>query len=129
VPDAILRKPGPLTAEEYGEMKNHAELGARIVAGANLEDISAWVLAHHERPDGCGYPHRLSGEDIPLEAKILAVADSYEAMTSDRVYRMSIGHEAAQEELRTCSGSQFDPIVVNALIAALGTTAETALAS
>ncbi len=123
VPDAILRKPGPLTPEEYGEMKNHAELGARIVAGANLEDISAWVLAHHERPDGRGYPHGLPDGDIPIEAKILAVADSYEAMTSDRVYRMSIGHDAAQEELRNCSGSQFDPIVVEALIAALGAPA------
>jgi diguanylate cyclase (GGDEF)-like protein/putative nucleotidyltransferase with HDIG domain len=119
VPDAILRKPGPLTDDEYEEMKNHASLGARIVAGANLEDISAWVLAHHERPDGRGYPHGLRDHDIPLEAKILAVADSYEAMTSDRVYRMSIGHAAAQDELRRCAGEQFDPVVVDALVAAL----------
>ena len=119
VPDSILRKPGPLTEPEYREMQNHASLGARIVAGANLEDVSAWVLAHHERPDGRGYPNGLTDADIPLEAKILAVADSYEAMTSDRVYRMSIGEEAAQEELCRCAGSQFDPVVVEALIAAL----------
>jgi diguanylate cyclase (GGDEF)-like protein/putative nucleotidyltransferase with HDIG domain len=119
VPDSILRKPGPLTEVEYAEMQGHTELGARIVAGANLEDISAWVLAHHERPDGRGYPNRLAGEDIPLEARILAVADSYEAMTSDRVYRLSIGDAAAQEELRRCAGTQFDANVVEALIAAL----------
>ena len=100
VPDSILRKPGPLTDDEYDEMQKHAELGARILAGANLEDISAWVLAHHERPDGRGYPHGLATQDIPLEAKILAVADSYEAMTSDRVYRMAMATTPRSEELR-----------------------------
>jgi diguanylate cyclase (GGDEF)-like protein/putative nucleotidyltransferase with HDIG domain len=119
VQDSILRKPGPLTEAEYEEMKRHSELGARILAGAHLEDISAWVLAHHERPDGRGYPNGLSAEDIPLEAKVLAVADSYEAMTSDRVYRLALGHDAAQEELRRCAGTQFDARIVEALIAAL----------
>jgi len=100
-------------------MKRHSELGARILAGANLEDISAWVLAHHERSDGRGYPNGLSAEQIPLEAKILAVADSYEAMTSDRVYRLALGHQAAQAELRRCAGTQFDARVVDALIDAV----------
>jgi diguanylate cyclase (GGDEF)-like protein/putative nucleotidyltransferase with HDIG domain len=119
VQDSILRKPEALSDAEYAEMQRHAELGARILAGANLDDIAEWVLAHHERPDGRGYPRGLHDFDIPLEAKIVAVADSYEAMTSDRVYRMAIGHDAAQEELRRCAGSQFDADVVEALVAAL----------
>ncbi|GAC1319662.1 MAG: hypothetical protein NVSMB25_10810 [Thermoleophilaceae bacterium] len=123
VPDSILRKPGQLTDSEYAEMKAHAELGARILAGAHLDDLSGWVLAHHERPDGCGYPHRISSHEIPMEAKILAVADAYEAMTSDRVYRDSIGTQAAQEELLRCAGSQFDPEVVRALLEALAAEA------
>jgi HD-GYP domain-containing protein (c-di-GMP phosphodiesterase class II) len=124
VRDSILRKPGALTDAEYDEMQRHAELGARILAGANLDDISEWVLAHHERPDGHGYPFGLHDPEIPLEAKILAVADSYEAMTSDRVYRMALGHDIAQAELRKCAGAQFDPDVVEALIAALAGAGE-----
>jgi diguanylate cyclase (GGDEF)-like protein/putative nucleotidyltransferase with HDIG domain len=124
VQDSILRKPGALTDSEYAEMQRHAELGARILAGANLDDIAAWVLAHHERPDGRGYPHGLRDHEIPLEAKILAVADSYEAMTSDRVYRMSVGTEAARAELQRCAGSQFDPEVVDALLEALDSADE-----
>ena len=119
VRDSILRKAGALTDLEYEEMQRHAELGARILAGANLDDISEWVLAHHERPDGRGYPRALHDHEIPLEAKILAVADSYEAMTSDRVYRKALGHDIAQQELLRCAGTQFDAEVVDALIAAL----------
>ena len=119
VADSILRKPGPLTGDEYEEMKKHSELGARILAGANLEDISAWVWAHHERPDGLGYPQGLMDSEIPLEAKILAVADSYEAMTSDRVYRMAMPADEAAAELRACAGTQFDPAVVDALLVTL----------
>ena len=78
-----------------------------------------WVAAHHERPDGKGYPLGLSGTAIPVEARILAVADAYEAMTSDRSYRASIGHEAARAELQRFAGSQFDPAVVEALQAVL----------
>jgi putative nucleotidyltransferase with HDIG domain len=119
VADSILRKPGPLTEDEYHEMQKHSELGARILAGANLEDISGWVWAHHEQPDGNGYPQGLADDDIPLEAKILAVADAYEAMTSDRVYRMAMPAADAEAELRRCSGTQFDPLVVDALLATL----------
>jgi HD-GYP domain-containing protein (c-di-GMP phosphodiesterase class II) len=100
-------------------MRRHPELGARILDHANLRDISAWVLAHHERIDGRGYPHGLAGDVIPLEARILAVADAYEAMTADRAYRAALGHDAAQQELRDGSGTQFDPEVVEAFLAVL----------
>ena len=119
VADAVLKKPGALTDEEWAEMRRHPELGARILDHANLRDISAWVLAHHERIDGRGYPHGLAGDVIPLEARILAVADAYEAMTADRAYRAALGHDAAQQELRDGSGSQFDPEVVEAFLAVL----------
>ena len=79
-----------------------------------MEDISRWVLAHHERPDGRGYPNAISGDDIPLEARILAVGDAYEAMTADRPYRLAPGHEFAAEQLTAGAGSQFDADVVAA---------------
>jgi HD-GYP domain-containing protein (c-di-GMP phosphodiesterase class II) len=119
VADAVLKKPGALNDEEWAEMRRHPELGARILDHANLRDISGWVLAHHERIDGRGYPHGLAGEEIPLEARILAVADAYEAMTADRAYRAALGHDAAQAELRAGSGTQFDPAVVEAFLAVL----------
>ena len=108
VADAIVNKPGPLTDAEWVEMQKHPEFGARMLERAELWDIADWVLAHHERPDGKGYPLRVTGETIPLEARIVAVADAYEAMTTDRVYRPSIGHTAARAELRRGAGTQFD---------------------
>ncbi|HEX8120223.1 MAG TPA: diguanylate cyclase [Solirubrobacteraceae bacterium] len=119
VPDPILRKPGALTDAEWAEMRKHPELGARILSGASLDDISSWVLAHHERPDGRGYPSGLAGDEIPLEARILAVADSFEAMTSDRVYRSGMPVADAIDELRRCAGSQFDERVVEAFAGVL----------
>jgi HD-GYP domain-containing protein (c-di-GMP phosphodiesterase class II) len=119
VAESILCKPGPLTDDEYDAMKKHPEIGARILGGSNLDDIREWVLAHHERPDGRGYPFGLSEGEIPIEARILAVADAYEAMTSDRVYRRSIGAEAARAELLKWSGMQFDAQVVEAFLRAL----------
>ena len=104
VADAIVNKPGPLTAGEWDEMQKHPEFGARMLERAELWDIAGWVLAHHERPDGKGYPGGLTGDTIPLEARIVAVADAYEAMTTDRVYRPSIGHTAARAELRRGRG-------------------------
>jgi diguanylate cyclase (GGDEF)-like protein/putative nucleotidyltransferase with HDIG domain len=121
VPDSILSKPGPLTEDEFAQMRKHPEIGARILGGSGLEDIRRWILAHHERPDGRGYPHRLIDDEIPVEAKILAVADAYEAMTSDRVYRQAIGEQAAREELSRHSGTQFDPRVVEAFLGVLAT--------
>ncbi|HEU4976950.1 MAG TPA: diguanylate cyclase [Baekduia sp.] len=123
VPDAILSKPGRLDDREWAEMRKHPEMGARIVAGSGLEDISDWVVAHHERPDGTGYPFGLRDGEIPLEAKILAVADAFEAMTADRPYRTAMSHAAALAELRACAGAQFDPSVVAAFAAVVGATA------
>ena len=116
VPDAILCKAGPLDEEEWEEIRKHPEIGARILGTRELVDIREWVLASHERLDGRGYPRRLAGNQIPLEARILAVADAYEAMTGDRSYRPAISEGAAIQELRSCAGPQFDPEVVAAFV-------------
>jgi len=116
VPDAVLGKPGPLTPAEWAEMHKHPEIAARILDNATVEDIRSWVLCHHERLDGQGYPRGLSGDEIPLEARVLAVADAYEAMTSDRVYRPALGQDEAREELRRGAGTQFDERVVEAFL-------------
>jgi diguanylate cyclase (GGDEF)-like protein len=116
VPDSVLQKVGPLDDAEWEELHKHCELGSRLLSGAGLEDIAGWVLAHHERPDGTGYPAGLSRSEIPPEARILAVADAYEAMVADRTYRMGIGAERAREELENGSGTQFDPLVVEAFL-------------
>jgi HD-GYP domain-containing protein (c-di-GMP phosphodiesterase class II) len=102
-----------------GQMKRHPELGARILSSRELDDVREWILAHHERPDGTGYPKALTGDEIPIEASILAVGDAYEAMTSDRVYRMAIGSEKAREELHRWAGKQFSRPVVDAFLRAL----------
>jgi diguanylate cyclase (GGDEF)-like protein/putative nucleotidyltransferase with HDIG domain len=119
ISDVVLSKPGPLDADEWQEMYTHPEIAARLLSRPEFDDLRAWILAHHERPDGAGYPFGLSGDDIPLEARILAVADAYEAMTADRVYRPSLGAETARTELRAGSGSQFDAQVVSAFVRAL----------
>jgi HD-GYP domain-containing protein (c-di-GMP phosphodiesterase class II) len=116
LPASILHKPGPLTEAEWELVRGHPEAGARMVSEAGFRDVAVWVMLHHERVDGTGYPHGLAGDEIPIEARILAVADAYEAMTADRVYRRSIGHEAACRELRRCAGTQFDPEVVQAFL-------------
>ena len=115
----VLCKPGPLSAEEWVEIRRHSEIGARILANARLGDIGEWVLAHHERLDGEGFPFGLSNGSIPLEARILAVSDAFEAMTSDRPYRAAISVDDAIAELRRNAGTQFDADVVEALLAAL----------
>ena len=120
VSDAILHKPSALEPDEWAEVRRHAEVGARICSHAGLRDIASWVLAHHERWEGGGYPHGIAGTAIPLEARILSVADSYEAMTAVRPYRTSpLSAEAAQEELRKGAGTQFDPDVVSAFLETL----------
>jgi diguanylate cyclase (GGDEF)-like protein len=116
IPDSILKKPGPLEELEWAEMRKHPELGARILEGAQLDDIAGWVLAHHERPDGHGYPSGLLGRQIPLEARILAVVDAYEAMTNDRVYRPAIPELEARAELERFAGTQFDAGVVETFV-------------
>jgi putative nucleotidyltransferase with HDIG domain len=129
VPDEILRKPGRLTEQELLVIRRHPELGVQILEHPSLADVRVWVGAHHERPDGLGYPLGISGDEVPLEAQIVAVADAYEAMTSDRSYRDSIGHSNAQAELRRCAGSQFDTGVVEAFLATLRRESERAQAS
>jgi putative nucleotidyltransferase with HDIG domain len=119
VPDAVLRKPGKLDDDEWKLMQSHAEIGARVLTPLDAPDVREWVLCHHERPDGRGYPAGRELADIPLAARILAVADSYEAMTADRVYRAAPGPHFARAELARCAGSQFDPAVVDAFLAVL----------
>ncbi len=119
IADAILHKPGALDDGEWREMRRHPEVGARILEHAGMRDIAAWVRAHHERIDGRGYPSGVSGQAISLEARILSVADAYEAMIADRPYRPGMAPGAAREELRQCAGTQFDPRVVTAFLRAL----------
>ena len=118
VPDHILRKPGPLTDNEWDTMKTHADLGARIIANIPfLVEVAVIIRAHHERWDGAGYPEGLAGQDIPQGARIFAVADSFDAMTSDRPYRRGRELDAALAEIERCAGNQFDPAVVQAFLA------------
>jgi HD-GYP domain-containing protein (c-di-GMP phosphodiesterase class II) len=122
IPDAILLKPGKLNDREWGVIRGHSAWGAELVERIpGLERVALIVRHHHERFDGGGYPDGLSGEDIPLESRILAVADAFVAMTEDRPYRVALSEGAAADELRTCRGGQFDPVVVDALDAELGT--------
>ena len=115
--DEIMKKPGRYTLEEYEEMKAHAKIGADMLAGLKfLGKGQDWVRYHHERWDGKGFPEGLSGEQIPLEARILACADSFDAMTTDRPYKAKMDFEAARQELIRCSGTQFDPKVVEAML-------------
>ena len=118
IPDRILNKPGPLDRAEWDFMHQHTILGERILSAAPaLRPIAAIVRASHERWDGTGYPDRLAGKDIPAAARIVAVCDAYQAMTSDRTYSRALGHEAACRELRAMAGTQFDPEVVEAFLA------------
>lgn len=117
VEDQILYKPGPLTDREWEIMKTHPEIGAQMVGGlTGMENIAAMILGHHERMDGSGYPRGLAGEQIPLGARILAVVDSYSAMTEGRPYRSAKSHEEAIIELKNLSGKQYDTNVVNTFI-------------
>ena len=119
IADSILDKPGPLSPSEWDQVRRHPEMAARILAARELTDIREWVLARHEQPDGHGYPRGLSGEQIPLESRILAVAESYDAMTSDRPYRPAKTPDEAIAEMGRYAGSQFDGAVVDALVRAL----------
>lgn len=119
IADAILHKPGPLDDDEWREMRRHPEVGARILEHAGMHDIALWVGQHHERMDGHGYPLSLAGDEICMEARILSVADAYEAMTVDRSYRSGMPGEEARAELLRCAGTQFDPQVVEAFLSTL----------
>jgi two-component system, cell cycle response regulator len=115
IPDAILDKPGPLDDAEWEFMRRHTIIGERILQAAPaLERVAVIVRSTHERMDGKGYPDQLTGEEIPLAARIVLVCDAYEAMTADRSYRGAMSDEVAIEELERCAGAQFDPRVVAA---------------
>jgi len=117
IPDHILRKPGPLTPEERDIMRTHCEIGYNMVKRIPfLREAAEIVLAHQEYFDGTGYPRGLRGEEIPLGARIFAVADALDAMISDRVYRKALSIKHAQDEILRCSGTQFDPKVVEVFI-------------
>jgi putative nucleotidyltransferase with HDIG domain len=117
IPDGILLKPGPLTPAERTLMQRHAQIGFDLIADiAFLTDAAEIVLTHHERYDGSGYPHGTKGDEILLSARIFAVADSFDAITSDRPYRRASSFESGREIIRQCSGIQFDPNVVAAFL-------------
>lgn len=125
IPDRILLKPGPLEPDEVIEMRRHCEIGHRIAQSSpDLLPVADWVLKHQEWWNGEGYPLGLAGERIPIECRILSIADAYDAMTSDRPYRKAMSHEAALTELRRCAGVQFDPALVELFIATCTDKAE-----
>jgi putative nucleotidyltransferase with HDIG domain len=117
VRDSILLKPGKLSKSEWVEMRMHPQIGYEILKNIDfLSSAAEIVLSHQERYDGKGYPNGLSGADIPLGSRIFAVVDTLDAMTSDRPYRKALTFEAAREEIRTCSGTQFDPQIAEAFL-------------
>jgi HD-GYP domain-containing protein (c-di-GMP phosphodiesterase class II) len=114
---SILNKPGKLTEEEWIEMQKHPEIGYRIaMASPELASIAVFILTHHERWDGTGYPQGLKETEIPLHSRILAVVDAYDAMTINRVYRQALTKKEAIDELINNRGSQFDPFMVDLFI-------------
>jgi len=116
IPDAILNKPGKLTEAEWTVMRQHPEIGARMVGGVEfLRPALPIILAHHERYDGRGYPHGLRADEIPLGARIFQIADALDAIVSDRPYRRGQTLDAALAEIRQHAGTQFDPLVVDTL--------------
>lgn len=117
IPDSVLKKNGPLSPDEYSDIQNHPSIGAHILLPAKIfSDLIPIVSCHHERYDGNGYPAKLSGENIPLMARIVAVADAFDAMTSDRSYRPRFTLIKALNELENGKGSQFDPKIVDAFL-------------
>ncbi len=112
--DKILNKPGKLTNEEWDEIKRHPEIGYRILSSIpEYARIAEDILSHHENYDGKGYPRGLKGEEIPIRARIIALADAYDAMISDRPYRKGMSHLDAIKEIKRCRGMQFDPNVTD----------------
>ena len=117
IPDAILLKDTKLSDDEYSEIKNHPTIGVHILSNATIfADIIPIVKHHHERYDGKGYPSQLKGEDIPLLARIVAVADTFDAMTSRRSYRSALDLEYTKNEIEKCSGTQFDPTIAKVFL-------------
>ena len=121
VPDNVLNKAGKLTDEEFDAMKQHTVIGYEIMKsmGNSIEGLLGGIRHHHERFDGSGYPDHLADAEIPLEARIIAIADSYDAMTTNRVYRRRLTDEQVKEELIKGAGTQFDPALVEIFIGLL----------
>ncbi|MDX6452548.1 MAG: hypothetical protein QOH16_2597 [Gaiellaceae bacterium] len=120
IPEEILRKPAALSEAERLVLERHPQIGYRMLESLGVDPIAYWVLHHHERWDGAGYPDGLAEDRIPLGARIIFVSDAFDAMTSDRLYRESLSFEDAVAEVERCAGSQFDPEVVNAFLACVG---------
>ncbi len=117
VPGGILRKTGRLTDEEFTVVRDHPSIGAKILGGIRqLDGVIEGILSHHERLDGKGYPRGLKGKDVPIEGLIVGLADAFDAMTSTRTYRKSMCMDRVLENIRKCSGTQFDPELVEILI-------------
>jgi HD-GYP domain-containing protein (c-di-GMP phosphodiesterase class II) len=116
IPPEILAKRGPLSDAEWAEVRRQPELSAAVLGDVSMDDMREWILCHRERPDGSGYPRGLLAEQLPLEARILAVCDAYTAMVSDRPHRLRRAHGEACAELVRCAGSQFDAKVVEAFL-------------
>ena len=123
IPEEILRKPASLTDAERLVLERHPQIGYRMLESLGVDPIADWVLHHHERWDGGGYPDGMAADRIPLGARIIFVADAFDAMTSDRLYRPALSVDEAVHEMERCSGTQFDPDVVNAFLAAIGSAA------
>ncbi len=118
IPAEILNKRGRLSRREWVEVRRQPEIGAALLSDASFDDIRDWVLSRRERVDGGGYPRGLHGDEIPFEARILAVAEAYAAMTGDRPHEPALDHEQAVGELLRCAGTQFDATVVEAFVRA-----------
>jgi putative nucleotidyltransferase with HDIG domain len=117
VSDEVLCKEGRLDDAEFAQIQEHPKIGARILLRmAALREAIPYVLYHHERWDGCGYPSGKAGEEIPVEARVLAVADAFDAMTSDRPYRRALSREEALAEVERCAGTQFDPKIARVFL-------------
>jgi HD-GYP domain-containing protein (c-di-GMP phosphodiesterase class II) len=117
VDSSILRKPGPLDPEELAHIRTHPSAGARLIEGIpDLRPALPYVLHHHERWDGTGYPNGIAGTEIPEEARLLGVADAFDSMTSERAYRPALTVDEALDELVRCAGTQFDPTLAAAFV-------------
>ena len=117
VPDAVINKPGKLTDEEFAEIKKHPAMGAKILQNIKeMPRLSTGAHWHHERYDGKGYPDRLQGQNIPVEARIIGVADAYDAMTSNRSYRRSMPQAVVREQIEKGKGTQFDPVFADIMM-------------
>ena len=125
VSDTILHKPGPLTDDEWVDMRRHPKIGHDMIKDISfLSGAATIVMAHHERFDGKGYPKGLAQDEIPLGARIFVLADTFDAMTSDRPYRRALSAEVSRDEIIKCSGTQFDPTCVQAFLLAFDKVVE-----